>query len=850
MAAVTTAFVTVGTAVQAQGEIEEVIVTAQKREQNVQDVPIAITALTGASMEAKAITQVAQVADFAPNVYMDPTTPFGASNNILAAYIRGIGQSDFAFNLEPGVGVYLDGVYLARTIGANVDLLDVERLEVLKGPQGTLFGRNTIGGAINVVTRRPGNEFQWRGEVTTGSFNRIDVRGAVEGAIIENTLYGMVAFSAKNRDGYQKNVKYPGLTFNNDDRSDQFIHAFYDTSDTNGGENQDNIRGKLLWEVNEDLDIQMSAAFSTTDEDATATSLLSYQDAAGSFTHLYDTCIGAFGAAGPPLVVIQTVIPPCFLNRGIKPGIPSNGAPQYTQPALNGANLDADPNNDRTPFGNNPGGFGSNFITNDPDISYATGPNFSKLDIFDYMAHVDYELANGWHAKYIGGYRYLQFNAGLDFDSSPLPMLEVSFDTKQQQYSNEFQLTGLSWDDRWEWVAGFYQFHEEGDLTDYVTFPAGFLQIYGENIFDTDAWALFTHNNFAVTEQFSVTLGLRYTEEDKDFEGRQRDLNMVGVNLGLPNNWGCDPDPSLGCSRNAWPDQNDFTRYYPLGVNNKEFSDLSLKAGAEYAFTDELMGYFSYSQGFKSGGWTTRLSTPHLSILPAAVSPFTNPTNRLSLDFDEESATSYEVGLKSEWLDRSLQLNMAFFFSEYDNIQVTKQVGPSPVFDNAGDGEITGLEAEVLWLPTDNLTIEGALGWQDAEYTSIDAGVFKANGVNPLTTNDHWVNVPEWDLSAAATYTVPLSSGAGLAFRADWYHTSEMANDLSNTPELMQPDVDFFDFSATYTNPTGNWDVIVGGRNLTDERHIITGQHQPAAGMILGTYNRPAEWFLTLRVRN
>jgi iron complex outermembrane receptor protein len=848
--AVTLALVLGGSLVQAQGALEEVIVTAQKRAQNVQEVPIAITTLTGANMEAKAITQVAQVADYAPNVYMDPTTPFGASNNILAAYIRGIGQSDFAFNLEPGVGVYLDGVYLARTIGANVDLLDVERLEVLKGPQGTLFGRNTIGGAINVVTRRPGNEFQWRGEVTTGSYNRLDVRGSVEGALIPDTLYGMVAFSSKNRDGYQKNVPYPGITGNNDDRSDQFIHAFYNTKDTNGGEDQDNLRAKLLWEVNDRLEIQVTGSFSTTDEDATATSLLSYVDDPTTFTHLYDLCIGALGAAGPPLPVIQTAIPPCFLNRGIKAGLPSAGAPQFVQPALNGANLDADPNNDRTPFGNNPGGFGSPFITNDPDISYASGPNFSKLDVHDYMLHVDYELPNDWMVKYIGGYRYMQFNAGLDFDSSPLPMLEVSFDTKQKQYSNEIQVSGVSFNDRWEWVAGFYQFHEEGDLTDYVTFPAGFLQIYGQNFFDTDAWAIFTHNNFAVTEQLGVTFGLRYTDEEKDFEGRQRDLNMVGVNPTLPIGHGCDPNPALGCSLDAWPDQNDFTRYYPLGVNNKGFTDLSIKAGLEYAFNDDMMVYFSYSEGFKSGGWTTRLSTPHLSVDPIPPGTFVNPPNALSLDFDEETATSYEIGLKSEWLDRTLLLNAAFFFTEYDNIQVTKQVGPSPVFDNAGDGEITGVEADILWLATDHLTLEGSIGWQDAEYTSIDAGVFKANGVNPLTTNDKWVNVPEWDISAAGTYTIPLPSGSSLSFRADWYHTSAMANDLSNTPELNQDSVDFANFSATYTNVSDNWDIIVGARNVTDERHIITGQHQPAAGMVLGTYNRPTEWFLTLRVRN
>jgi len=182
------------------------------------------------------------------------------------------------------------------------------------------------------------------------------------------------------------------------------------------------------------------------------------------------------------------------------------------------------------------------------------------------------------------------------------------------------------------------------------------------------------------------------------------------------------------------------------------------------------------------------------------------------------------------------------------------------VFENAGDGEILGFEAEAVWLVTENLTFEATLGWMDAEYTAIDAGVnitllediptgFGGTRT-PLSTNDNWINVPEWDISMAGTYVYPLASGAQLSFRGDWSHTSAMANDLSNTPELMQGSVDYLNFSATYTNPSNNWDIVVGGRNVTDERHIITGQIQPAAGMILGTYNRPAEWFLTLRIRN
>ena len=489
-------------------------------------------------------------------------------------------------------------------------------------------------------------------------------------------------------------------------------------------------------------------------------------------------------------------------------------------------------------------------MTNDPDTSYASGPNFSKLEIHDFMAHVDYDLANDWHLQYIGAYRYLQFNAGLDFDSSPLSMLEVSFDTKQEQYSNELQLSGVSWEDRWNWVVGFYQFHEEGDLTDYVTFPYGFLQIFGRNFFDTDAWAIFTHNNFAVTDKVGITLGLRYTDEDKDFEGQQRDLNMISVNPGLPVGFGC--VVPAGCSLDSWPDQNDFTRYYPLGVNNKSFSDLSLRGGIEYTFSDDMMVYFSYAEGFKSGGWTTRLSTPHLQIQPLPAGTFVNQ-NTLGLDFDEETATSYELGLKSELFDRSLLLNLAGFITQYDSIQTTKQDGPSPVFENAGDGEIVGFEAEAVWLATDNLSFEGSIGWMDAEYTSIDAGVFitlledtPTTPRTPLSTSHSWINVPEWDLSLAGNYTIPLNSGAQLIFRADWQYTSEMANDLSNTPELMQDEVNFINASLTYTNPSGNWDIVAGGRNITDERHIVTGQIQPAAGMILGTYNRPAEWFLTL----
>ena len=159
--------------------LEEVVVTAQKRAENNQDVPIAITALSADALAEKGITNIAQISDFTPNIQIDRASSFAGSSTIISAFIRGIGQSDFAFNMEPGVGLYVDGVYYARTVGAAVDLLDVERVEVLKGPQGTLFGRNTIGGAIHIVTRKPGEELAYQGAVSAGDYDSQVVRGAL-----------------------------------------------------------------------------------------------------------------------------------------------------------------------------------------------------------------------------------------------------------------------------------------------------------------------------------------------------------------------------------------------------------------------------------------------------------------------------------------------------------------------------------------------------------------------------------------------------------------------------------------------------------------------------------------------
>ena len=187
---------------QSEVTIQDIVVTAQKRVESAQSVPIAISVFSGKALTERAVGNVSQLTAVAPNVNFDNGVAFTGSTAVLAASIRGIGSSDFAFNIDPGVGVYVDGIYLARSVGANQDLLDTGRIEVLKGPQGTLFGRNTIGGAVSIVTRDPATEFRVQGDITKGRFEMTEARGSVDIPITDR-LSSLVTFDVKTSQGYR-----------------------------------------------------------------------------------------------------------------------------------------------------------------------------------------------------------------------------------------------------------------------------------------------------------------------------------------------------------------------------------------------------------------------------------------------------------------------------------------------------------------------------------------------------------------------------------------------------------------------------------------------------------------------
>lgn len=195
--------------------LEEVVVTARKREESLQDAPISITAFTGEGLERRNITALADVSKMTPNLVFNASAPLSGSSATSSVFIRGIGQNDYTLVTEPGVGIYVDGVYIARSVGGALDLVDVERIEILRGPQGTLFGRNTIGGAVSITSKKPTEDFGGKVQLTLGDDNLVDFKGKIN-LPISDTLLSSVAISSRQRDGYVKNVQN-GLDLGNDD---------------------------------------------------------------------------------------------------------------------------------------------------------------------------------------------------------------------------------------------------------------------------------------------------------------------------------------------------------------------------------------------------------------------------------------------------------------------------------------------------------------------------------------------------------------------------------------------------------------------------------------------------------
>lgn len=709
--------------VQAQA-LEEIIVTARKREESLQDTPISIQAFTADGLVARGITNAAEIGSFTPNMTFDRAATIGGSNNAAVVYIRGIGQDAAIPTIDLGVGTYIDGVYLARAVGGALDLIDVERIEVLRGPQGTLFGRNTIGGAINITTQKPNEEFRADTSLTFGSDELLYGQLTVNGALGEN-FFAKGSILSKNRDGYV-------------DRPDG----------TDFGD-EDMLAGNVAfrWLVSEDVTIDVSADASSTDSNGAPFTLLEV-DATAAF--------------------------PTFHNAFVAPPEAGCFTPQT------GSTDSADPRC-----------FNSQWVPNDTDTEFGTLPAEDKIDIWGVSGTVEWQINDNLIAKSITSYRDSEADYALDEDHSPLLLMHVTTASTHEQFTQEFQLLGTSFDQKLNWIVGAYYFEEEGEHLETITFPPVDFQSGGA--VDNDSLALFAQGTYDFTEKWSLTFGLRYTDDTKRFTPDQfivGDRNdrvpppLVGFNPGqVP------PIPPPG------------TPLLPNVEASIDTQETDPMVSLGYQWTEELLTYFTYSEGFKSGGFTQRVFPPQATI-PA---------------FDPEFVKVYEAGFKWQGFDNRMRLNGAYFFSDYEDLQIVSQSqSVAPLVQNAGAAEIRGFELDLQWVPGIDWLIEGGVGYIDGEYTDIDPGTGVGKG-NDL------VKTPEWSGFGSVSYTWDLGDRGKITPRLDFTYSDSYFSNAVNSPVTEQGSYSLVNFGVTYRSNDGRWLVTAMGRNLSDEEYISAG---------------------------
>jgi len=756
----------------AQGfALEEVVVTARKREESLQSSPVAISAFTAEDLQVRQIEATDELGDITPNLTFDSVAPSSGSSSAAQIFIRGIGQTDFTPVTDPGVGLYVDGIYMARSVGNVMDFLDIERIEVLRGPQGTLFGRNTIGGAVVIHTRRPDEtpEASLKGQV--GNDDMIYLTAKASGPLADN-LFGNIAYAFRERDGYVTRIN-DGIETGDDD--------------------SDAVRGSLVWEPAPQLETYFTFDYTRIRENGapTVSGGVNDEQAFGTFGNgLLDSCAAvsinpAFGAAGPPS------FPP--------PGAGTGGAPGC--------------------FG--PDSFIGEFT------SEGTFPVRSELDIWGVSGEVTWEVNEWLTIKSITGYRELEMESSRDGDNTPANIFATRDMFDHEQFSQELQLSGRLLDQRLQWLVGLYFFEEDGFNFNPVFLPVGSIRSGG--LYDNRSLAAFFQGTFEVTDKLAVTFGVRWTEDTKRFTPDQISLGDASAS---------------GVFENTWPNFAGFylssrpgeaiaagDRLATFAEFEERFDDVNFMGNIAYQWTDRLMTYATYSEGFKSGGFDQRFTA--FTVEPTSFQP--------------ETVESYEIGLKSEWLDRRLRLNAAFFWTDYSDLQIIIRESFNPITFNGGTADIYGAELELTWVPTDRWFITAALGYIEAEYAELSEEVLTNN--TPVGEDNALVNTPEVSTAVGVAYTLDVGGWATLTPRLDWSFHDEQFNDAVNTPQLFQESYHLLNAAATLRTNDQKWEAILGLRNILDEEYLITGNSAfaTAASYVEQVYARDFEWMLSLK---
>ncbi len=735
--------------------LEEIIVTARKREESLMETPISISAFSGDTLEKMNLSSLDKVADQTPGLVFTNSANISGSANAAAVFIRGIGQNDFTLAVEPGVGIYIDDVYLPHSIGNVADLLDVERVEVLRGPQGTLFGRNTIGGAIRMVTNKPNDQFEGDVEFITGSYDRIDVKGRVNIPVTDR-FFLRFAGSSENRDGF---VERPFLDGDSGDK---------DTS---------NLVGKARWLATDDFTVDVMFGYEKDDTDgAAAVALL--QDP----NH----------PAGAQPARFRNFIAPALdpnVLRGMLQG--------FTPQAIN------DPN-------------GNHFISfSDTDIP-------QNYEAYNATVTLNWNLSDTLNFKSISSWRNVAARFGRDADNLPFNQQVTLFmGNDYDAWSQELQLSGTSFSHRLDWTIGGYYFYEDGVEDDFISFAT--FDINSGGFFKTEDYAAFAQATYHVTDKLALTAGARYTDEEKKaiIDGKRHQsllTDIIGPNNPVPfKTPRAVPAPLVG-----------------VGTFTDSLTKTTPYVNLSYQWTDDLMTYASYSEGFKGGGVQVR--NGGLGFLPR---------------FGPETVDSYELGLKWTGLDNRLSVSAAAYQANYDDVQLAGIVfqpalgNAVSVVDNLGDAENKGFELEIAALPSPNLHIAAGVAYLDSKYTRVKANN-PGNALDPnsaITLDDELPNAPKWQLNLATSYDIHTSYGV-FTPRVDAAYSDSQFNDAINSVILKRDSYTILNLSLGFVDSSERWSGAVFVTNALDEQFVVGGFN--GFNYADGVISRPAEWGVRL----
>jgi iron complex outermembrane receptor protein len=713
--AVGAGFQSIPTLAQSDLALEEVIVTATRRDESLQDVAVSVSAID-AELDQATVRRLDDLQTFSPNLYIrrSPGIASGASITI-----RGIGTQDSDKTLDPAIGVMMDGVFLGTSSGVLMQNFDVQRIEVLRGPQGTLFGKNTTGGLINII--RGDVTMEWGGDaiVTLDEHGREDIKGVVNVPIVDDK-FGVKLFGAQ--------VKSDGFVYNTTLNEDV------------GGDDVQNYGFAAKWQPTDNFDIKLHYEQTKDESDQGA-----------------------------------------YVNRNT--------------------------NNDNTcKF------FGQCVYTttdNENQNSSETR-NFSDNEYDTTILTANYDFGN-MVLTYIGATRDMEEQNMQSFDASPAAFLDMNYFNFWDQESHELRLTS-NFDGPINFVAGLYSFEVDYEqYWDVSHLHFTYNQVLGFPLFpdvtaptsvktqgqrqQTDSWAAFFSADWAIGDRWNLTVGGRYTEEEKDFSG---DNGSIGWN------------PAAGETRPTGQ---------PTVEYDAEWSEFTPSASLRFNMTDNTMLWASYAEGFKSGGFFGRQAN----------------FNAIDVSFEPEFLTNMEVGFKSTLLDGAMTLNASYFFSDYDDKQVSVLVvrGPADVatvVNNIDSQEISGLEVDLSWQITQNWFVRANYGYLDAEYNEFYADL---NGDDAETENSFMQprNTPENTFGISTVYTAAIGPGNVQGVLAYRYRDAIQTDLVSQSPTTPPSPTNtggigamgsIYDISAqlSYMFSDDRYRITVYGKNLTDQREL------------------------------